>query len=70
MSAIRPFLAKAHSRRVADVYLLLGWRLETEFYAPGDDEPYEYLFVWPSQEPAAYPDWSQFDDLGPNTGGR
>jgi hypothetical protein len=52
--------AKAHSRLVADEYLRLGWTLDREFYADGDEEPYEYLFVWESREAPRHIDWKAF----------
>jgi hypothetical protein len=42
----KPRLAKAHSRRLADEYVRLGWTLQKEFYAEGGNEPCEYLLVW------------------------
>ena len=42
-----PPRAKLHSKRLADEYVRLGWRVELEFRVPGDDEPYEIILVWP-----------------------
>ena len=57
---LKPRLAKAHSLRVADEYLRLGWSLVTEFRAAGDDEPYEYLFRWDRLEEPRPIDRAQF----------
>ena len=50
-------MAKAHSRPVADEYLRLGWTLQSEFYAEGDDEPSEYLLTWVHSEEPLTIDW-------------
>jgi hypothetical protein len=39
-------MAKCHSQRAANEFLRLGWTLKKEFRVAGDEEPYEYLFVW------------------------
>lgn len=61
MTSNQPRYAKAHSQQVADEYVRLGWEVVKEFFAPGDDEPYEYLLRW--NEPGdpqrpSYPDGS------------
>ena len=43
-------MAKAHSKRHALELVRLGWTLQTEFVAAGDDEPGEYLFVWENKD--------------------
>ena len=43
---MKPKMAKAHSKRRALEFVRPGWTLQTEFIAPKDDEPYEYLLVW------------------------
>jgi hypothetical protein len=55
-----PRLAKAHSQLVADEYQRLGWTLRTEFRAPGDEEPYEYLFEWLRDGEPVSIDWVEF----------
>jgi hypothetical protein len=60
-----PRMAKAHSRLVATEYLRLGWTLRKEFYAEGDGEPYEYLFIWDRPEEPKHIDWGTF--LPPKT---
>jgi hypothetical protein len=52
-----PRMAKAHSRPVADEYLRLGWTLQSEFYAEGDEEPSEYLLTWDHSEEPLSIDW-------------
>jgi hypothetical protein len=47
---MKPKMAKAHSKRHALEFARLGWTLQTEFTARGDDEPYEYVFVWEREE--------------------
>jgi hypothetical protein len=41
-----PHMAKAHSDGAAREYVRLGWTLKQEFKIEGNDQPYEYLFVW------------------------
>jgi hypothetical protein len=55
-------MAKAHSKKHALELVRLGWTLQTEFFAPEDDEPCEYVFVWenednplPIQDPKYWP---------------
>ena len=57
---MKPRMAKAHSKQVADEYLRLGWTLRTEFRAEGDDEPYEYFFEWLREDKPVSIDWSKF----------
>ena len=51
-----PLRAKLHSKRLADEYVRLGWRIELEFRMPGDDEPYEIILVWPGPSGPVYPE--------------
>ena len=46
---MKPKMAKAHSKRHALELVRLGWTLQTEFFAPGDDEPCEYVLVWENE---------------------
>jgi hypothetical protein len=46
----KPRLAKVHSAKMADQYLRLGWTLQCEFYAEGDNEPYGYILEWQSSD--------------------
>jgi hypothetical protein len=50
-----PRWAKAHSKRVADEYLALGWRLASVFQGEGCGEPYEWLLEWVGPGPAVSP---------------
>ncbi len=58
-------MAKAHSRLVVDEYLRLGWTLQSEFFAEGDEEPSEYLLTWDHSEEPLSIDWDTF--LPPKT---
>ena len=58
----KPRYAKAHSKAVADQYQRLGWRLRSEFRAPGVQEPYEYLFEWLGNTKPVYPETGVRDD--------
>jgi hypothetical protein len=49
-----PPRAKLHSKRLADEYVRLGWRVTLEFRVPGDDEPYEIILVWPGPGEPVY----------------
>lgn len=60
MSAARPRLAKAHSKRVADEYIRLGWTVRDQFFAEGVDEPYEYLLEWKREGEPVSVDWDEF----------
>jgi hypothetical protein len=53
----KPRLAKVRSKAHAEAYLHAGWRLRTEFRAPGDSEPYEYLLEWPNESEPLRPDF-------------
>jgi len=55
-----PTLAKAHSQRIADEYLRLGWTKVHEFRTGPEEEPYEYLFQWTGEGPPPSIDWSKF----------
>ena len=48
-------MAKAHSDREASEYVRLGWTLKKEFKAEGDEQPYEYFFVWEQTAEPNYP---------------
>ena len=50
-----PKLGKCHSAQMAEEFIRLGWTLKHEFYANGDDEPYEYLFEWCAAGEPIYP---------------
>ena len=52
----KPLRAKLHSKRLADEYVRLGWRIELEFRVPGNDEPYEIILVWPGPGEPMYPE--------------
>ena len=60
----KPRYAKAHSKRVADEYLRLGWTLRHEFHVEPDEEPYEYFFEWDKEGEPVSPDWSKLGDSG------
>jgi hypothetical protein len=57
---MKPTMAKAHSKIIADEYVRLGWTLVTEFTAPGDKEPYEYYFEWRGDGEPVSIDWTRF----------
>ncbi len=58
----KPRMAKAHSKKVAEEYLRLGWTLRTEFRGPGDNEPCEYFFEWLQEDEPVSIDWNKFCD--------
>jgi hypothetical protein len=55
-NAPMPKLGKAHSAKMAEEFIRLGWTLKHEFRANSDEEPYEYLFEWQAAGDAVYPD--------------
>lgn len=57
-------MSKAHSQKLADEHVRLGWTLKHEFRASESEEPYEYYFEWESDEPPQRPssnpaDWAK-----------
>jgi hypothetical protein len=39
-------LAKAHSSKMVELYVQMGWTVMHEFRVDEDDDPYEYLLEW------------------------
>jgi hypothetical protein len=58
---IKPHMAKAHSKLVADEYLRLGWTLCSESRMPGYDEPAEYYFEWRRADEPVSIDWAELN---------
>ena len=50
-----PKLGKAHSCKMAQKFISLGWTLKHELRAADDDEPYEYIFEWEQTGEPRYP---------------
>jgi hypothetical protein len=51
-----PRMAKVHSEQHALELARLGWTLQTEFLALGDNQPYEYVFLWQEEGDPKIPD--------------